>query len=537
MARFSIFRAAATTGGATLASRLTGFVRDVMIAAALGAGPLADVFVIAFRLPNLFRRLFAEGAFSAAFVPIFAARLEGDAKSDVKSDAKGGLAAARQLSAEVLAVLLFSLLVFTAFAEWAMPWFVLALAQGFSANPEKFDLAVTYARITFPYLVFMSLMALYAAMLNATGRFAAAAFAPVLLNLVMISALVLSALTGGDNLQVLIWAVLVAGLLQLIVVWQAARRAGLGVPLLRPRLTPDVKRVLVLTVPGVLAAGISQINLLVGTNIASGQESAAAWLYYADRLYQLPLGVIGVALSVALLPDLARRLRAGDHDGARNSQNRGLEVALLMTLPASIGLFLLAEPILAVLFERGAFTAADSSAAALALMAFAPGLPAFVLIKVLQPSFFARENTRTPFIYGAWGVAANITVSLIFFPIYGHVAIAAATSLAGWLTFLLMAVKLGGDGWHADRRLVQTGLGIVLASAVMAVALLFAPIPDNLPAGSPALAGWLGVQVVGGAVVFLLVAVLSGGLHPAFRRQITQRLAKRSDKRHNAEDD
>lgn len=505
MKRFSIIRAAATTGAATLMSRILGFLRDVMIAASLGAGPLADIFVVAFRLPNLFRRLFAEGAFNAAFVPVFAKSMEAD-----------GVDAARKLSAEVLAVLLAGLLVFTLIAEWYMPYLVDALAGGFRATPEKFDLAVTYSRITFPYLIFMSLLSLYAAMLNASGRFAVAAFAPVLLNVVLICALVLAAMTGRDSLASLIWGVAIAGAVQFLMVWYAVQRAGLGIGLQRPRLTKGVKRVLTLGVPGLLAAGVGQINLLVGTNIASAQNGAASWLYYADRLYQLPLGVIGIALSVALLPDLARRLRAGDEVGARNSQNRSLQIALLFSLPCAVGLYLLAGPVMAVLFQRGAFTAADTAAAGVALMAFAPGLPAFIGVKVLQPSFFAREDTLNPFIYGALGVVANIAISLTFFPIYGHVAIAAATSIAGWLTLIAMTVHLLISGWRPDKALVTGTLAILFSAALMGAALFLSPfIPsedatNQAASASLSLVFWLGVHIIAGIMIFTLSGLLTG---------------------------
>ena len=503
MKRFSIIKAAATAGVATLMSRILGFLRDVMIAASLGAGPLADIFVVAFRLPNLFRRLFAEGAFNAAFVPVFAKRMEAE-----------GVDAARKLSAEVLAVLLAGLIVFTLLAEWYMPYLVHALAGGFRATPEKFDLAVTYSRITFPYLVFMSLLSLYAAMLNASGRFAVAAFAPVLLNVVLIGALVLAAMTGRDSLAYLIWGVAIAGVVQFLMVWFAVKQAGLGIGLQRPRLTEDVKRVLTLGIPGVLAAGVGQINLLVGTNIASAQNGAASWLYYADRLYQLPLGVIGIALSVALLPDLSRRLKAGDEAGARNSQNRSLQIAILFSIPCAVGLYLLADPVIAVLFQRGAFSAADTTATGVALMGFAIGLPAFIGIKVLQPSFFARENTFYPFIYGALGVVANIAISLTFFPIYGHVAIAIATSIAGWLTLVTMSVHLFISGWRPDRALVFGTLAILFSAVLMAVVLYnspFAP-PEGEPNQTVSLALWLGGHILAGTVLFLFSALVTGAL-------------------------
>ncbi len=454
--RVSILRAASITGSATLLSRLFGFVRDIMIAASLGAGPLADIFVVAFRLPNLFRRLFAEGAFNAAFIPIFTKRLE-----------SAGVSSARLMAGEVISVLLCALLMFTALAEIFMPVFVYALASGFENEPEKFNQTVYYARITFPYLTFMSLMAVFAAMLNATGRFAVAALAPVLLNIVLIAALLLAWGNQKLSLDYLIWGVALAGFMQLSLLWWSARRVGLIVSITKPRLSLDVKRVLILGVPGVLAAGVAQINLLVGTNIASAQQGAAAWLYYADRLYQLPLGVIGVALSVALLPDISRRLREGDKQGAVNSQNKGLIYGLFLTLPASLGLYALAEPIMSVLFERGSFSATDTQAAALALMGFAPGLLAFVLVKILQPSFFAQEDTRTPLIYACLGVATNITLSLIYFPVYGHVAIAVATSIAGGVTLLAMVVHLGVMGWRVDGMFMRRFSTIAFASFVM----------------------------------------------------------------------
>ena len=480
-----------------MVSRLLGFVRDIMIAAALGAGPLADIFVVAFRLPNLFRRLFAEGAFSAAFVPLFAKRLEGE-----------GVDGARQMAGEVFSALSFVLLVFTAVAEMFMPVLVYLLAGGFEADSDKFSQTVHYARITFPYLGFMSLMALFAAMLNATGRFALAGLVPVLLNVVLIAALVLA--WGDDRLSLdyLIWGVALAGFLQLAAIWAGAWRVGLPLALVRPRLSPDVRRVFVLGVPGVLAAGVTQINLLVGTNIASAQPGAAAWLYYADRLYQLPLGVIGVALSVALLPDISRRLRAGDKGGAVASQNNGLAYGLLLTAPASLGLYALAEPIMSVLFERGSFSAADTRAAALALMGFAPGLPAFVLVKILQPSFFSREDTKTPLLYAALGVGVNISLSLLYFPVYGHVAIAVATSIAGWVSLLAMAVHLSLTGWRVDRLFVLRGLVILLGCGAMGAYLGLVASPPA--SGLTGLAGWLAVHVTGAAgLYFVALAGLS----------------------------
>ncbi len=501
---------AASIGGATVISRITGLLRDIMIAAALGAGPLADIFVVAFRLPNLFRRLFAEGAFSAAFVPLYTRRLEAD-----------GETAARQFAAKVLSVLLAALLTFTAAAQIFMPALVMAIAQGFTQDPAQFDLAVYHARITFPYLVFMSLLAFYAAILNARGSFFAPAFAPVLLNVVLIASLVAAAVLDAMPLGFLIWGVALAGGVQLLWVVIAAARRGITVPLVRPQLDGDVRKLWRLAVPGILAAGIGQINLLIGTSIATAQSGAASWLYYADRLYQLPMGVIGVALSVALLPSLARDLAAGDDAKASASQSQAVFFAMVLTIPASAGLFVLSEPLVQLFFERGAFAAADRSATALAVRAFCFGLPAFVLIKIVQPAFFAREDTRAPLIDGACGVALNIVLSLALFDSLGHLAIALATSAAGWLTLGLMLIRIYARGyWRFERALVLHLAGQLVAALVMAVALYYAQVYLPPPAGL----GALFIHVLGlvglGAVVYGLLAMRFGGARPADLRRL-----------------
>lgn len=505
---------AALVGSATMASRLTGFIRDIFLAALMGAGPLAEIFVIAFRLPNLFRRLFAEGAFNAAFVPLFSERM-----------AQKGESAALAFAGQIFSVLLAALAVFTLLAEIFMPALVLALAQGFAGDDEKFALAVHYARISFPYLIFMSLMALFAAMLNAVNRFFAAAFAPILLNLVLIGAMALAVLDGvptGDArlLDYVIYAVVLAGLAQFLFVFMAARRAALRVSLSQPALSADVKKVWRLAVPGILAAGIGQINLLVGTSIATGQAGAAAWLYYADRLYQLPMGVIGVALSVALLPALARHLANRETAAAHGAQDMAVLAGFGLTVPAAVGLAVLALPIVTLLFERGAFSAVDSALTAQLIAVFSCGLPAFVLVKALQPSFFARQDTRGPLIDGAIGVGVNITLSLALFPSYGAPAIAFATVMAGWVTVTLMLWRMARRGiYHLSMPLLRRLAAQFVAAALMGWALYEAArsVPPPLtPADSvSALAVWLVVFIAGGALVYGLAVIALGGLRRA----------------------
>jgi hypothetical protein len=330
-----LLRSFATVGGYTAISRVLGFLRDILIADQLGTGPIADVFFVAFRLPNLFRRLFGEGAFNAAFVPLFARRLEQD-----------GEAAAKAFGEQALAVLLTGLLGFTAAAMAAMPWLMYLLAPGFAADPEKFDLAVQLSRITFPYLLFLSLVALFSGILNALYRFAAAAAAPILLNIFAIAALVAVVPLTGRPGHVLAWTVAAAGAGQFLLLAIAAARAGMALRLPRPRITPAIRRLFRLMIPGVLSAGALQINIVVGTIIASLQAGAVSYLYYADRIYQLPLGMIGIAIGVVLLPDLSRKLRGGDQDAANTTMNRGLELALFLTVPAAVALIVIPLPII-----------------------------------------------------------------------------------------------------------------------------------------------------------------------------------------------
>ncbi len=455
----SLMRSAALVRGMTIISRILGFVRDVLIASVLGTGLVADAFFVAFRFPNLFRRLFAEGAFNSAFVPLFAKRLDGENHEE-----------ARRFGEEVLSVLTFTLIVFTLIAEISMPLLVYLLAPGFTDNPEKYDLAIILTRIAFPYLLFMSLVAFLSGVLNSLGRFAAAAAAPILLNIVLISVLLFAAFVSKEGQQyaghMLVWGVAFAGFLQWFMLVIAAKRAGMGFKLRRPRLTPGVKRLIALGIPGVIAGGITQINILIGTIIASMQDSAVSFLYYADRIYQLPLGVIGIAIGVVLLPEISRQLRSGKNGAADQSQNRALEFSMLLTLPAAVALAVIPQPILMVLFERGAFTHEATVATASALTAFAIGLPAFVLNKIFSPGYFAREDTKTPMHYAGVAVAVNIAASLALFPYFQHVGIAIATSLAGWINVVLLGTTLYRRGhFHADKRL-KTRLGIYALSAL-----------------------------------------------------------------------
>ena len=474
----NLLRATLTVGSLTMVSRVLGFVRDVLMGYFVGAGPVADAFVVAFRFPNLFRRFFAEGAFNSAFVPLFSKRLEGE-----------GEEAARDFASEALSALVFVLLILSLLAIVFMPWLMLLLAGGFNipdgSSPDfalqeaftrlaagevtdKYALTVELTRIAFPYLFFMSLVALMAGILNSVRRFMLAALAPTLLNIVLICMLTIFLPYFPTAGHALVWGVFIAGVLQLAVLIWGVRRSGLLPRLHLPRWSPDMRRLVMLGIPGVVAGGITQINLVIGSMIASFQEGAAAMLFYADRIYQLPLGLIGVAMGVVLLPDLSRRLRAGDEGGAAWTQNRALELSMFLTLPAAVALAIAPDEIVGILFERGAFDTAATQGTAAALFAFAFGLPAFVLIKVFQPGFFAREDTATPMWFAAVNTVVNTAGSLILFQAMGFVGIAIATSAAAWLNALLLAGRLWQLGHLSmDARVVSRLPRLFLAALLM----------------------------------------------------------------------
>jgi len=452
-----------TVGIWTLLSRVLGFVRDIMIAAYLGTGPVAEAFLVAFSLPNLFRRFFAEGAFNMAFVPMFSKKLEGgDDAQKFAQDAFVGLAGI--------------LTIFTVIGIILMPALVTMMASGYIGS-ERFDLAVYYCRIAFPYILFISLSALLSGVLNATGRFAAAAAAPVLLNIIFVAALLIGAVFGGQEPaqigSALAYAVPVAGIAQMALVWIAAKRAGFTLRPGWPKLTPDLKRLAIIAAPAALAGGVVQINLLVGRQVASFFDGAVAWLNYADRLYQLPLGVVGIAIGVVLLPDLSRRLRSGDEAGGKDAFNRACELSLALTVPAAIALMVIPQPLVSVLYERGAFTAADSVATAIAVAIYGLGLPAFVMQKALQPLFFAREDTKRPFYYALVALALNAALAIGLSPFIGFAAAAVGTTLTGWATVALLwnGSRNMGNAAQFDARFKQRLGRIILASVGMGLIL------------------------------------------------------------------
>jgi putative peptidoglycan lipid II flippase len=415
-------------------------------------------------LPNLFRRLFAEGAFNSAFVPMYARTLEGGGEED-----------ARRFAALVFSGLTLVLVLFSAVAMIFAPWLVTLLAPGYLEDPVKFDLTVQLTLICFPYLAFVSLTAMLGGVLNAHRKFFLAALAPVALNLITVAALLLVSWLQLANTReaavILCASVTVAGLAQVVMVGWGVWRSGWGFKLVRPRWTPDMARLVKLGLPGAIAGGVTQINIVIGTMIASTQASANSYLYFADRIYQLPLGVVGIAIGVVLLPEIARLVQAGRPEIANHQQNRSFEFAMALTLPASVALVVAAGPIIEVLFERGAFTANDTAQTAIVLAIFGFGLPSFVLIKVFSPGFFAREDTRTPMLFGFVSMAVNVVGSAAtwwFAPESVHIGIAAATTLSGWVNAALLYVELRKRGhWTADAGVIRSLPRQIISALVM----------------------------------------------------------------------
>ncbi len=490
-----------TVGFWTLASRVLGFLREILIAAYIGPGPLLDAFVAAFRLPNMFRRFFAEGAFNAAFVPMFSKRVEGD-------DNPQGFA---QDAFNLLATAVLGL---TALGMIFMPALVWATAGGFVGD-ARFDLATGFGRIMFPYILCMSLAALFSGVLNATGRFAAAAAAPVLLNIFTCAALIAAAVMGQNVVEWLVWTIPVAGIAQLALVWTAASRTGISLRPGLPRITPEMKQLVKVALPAALAMGVTQVNLVVGQLAASNYENAVSWLFIADRLYQLPLGVVGIAVGVVLLPDLSRRLRAGDDSGAQDALSRAGEFSLLLTVPSAIAFLAIPMPLVSVLYQRGATGADDVAAIALAVAIYGAGLPAFVLQKVLQPLYFAREDTTSPFRYALAAMVINAVLALGLQPVVGWISPAIGATVAGWgmVVLLWRGTAPMGESARFDARF-RRRMGRILVAALVMGAVLYGTAILMAPLLTAAYWRYLAllVLILIGAVVYFTVGQMIGAL-------------------------
>lgn len=478
-----------SVGGFTAMSRVLGFLRDVITASYIGATMVSDAWYAAFRFPNLGRRVFGEGAFNAAFVPLFGREWNDN-----------GEETATQFANQAFSWLLFilggSMLVIVPL----MRWFILPLTFGFLRPAEfettklwmqselswvwlwemlqhpggtvKFELAVAYSRVMFSYLICMALAAHLSGVLNTLKVFAVPAFAPVLMNIILLLGLlgIIPGLHYTEDKQasgwVLSWCVFAAGFAQVALVYFACLKRGLKIRPVIPRRSPGMKRLLDLMVPGIISASVQQVNLIVGSLIASMQDKAVSYLYYSDRIYQLPLGMIGIAFGVVLLPEITRRLHRNDRDGARRSLSRGIEFSMLITLPAMVAMVAIPQELITVIFQRNQFTPESAMATAAALSAFALGLPGYVLIRVLQPGYFAQENTKAPMRMAIITVGVNIVASLILFPLFRHVGIALATAIAAWVNVAMLWRGLG-DFLHMPAATWSKLARMLLASLLM----------------------------------------------------------------------
>ena len=453
-----------TISGFTFISKILGFIRDILIAAFVGAGVIADVFFVAFKLPNFFRRIFAEGAFSAAFIPIFSLILKKEGKSK-----------ALRFGSEVLSLLFFVLFIVIIIFEFLMPLFVYFLAPGFAHDPVKLDLLIELSRITFPYLFFISLVSLYTGVLNSFNRFAAGAAAPIFLNLTFIVFIFCFEEIFKTKGHMLSWAVFFAGLVQLIFLIFAIFKNDLQIFFVRPKYSNYIKKLFKLIIPGAIGAGVIQINLLIDVILASFLNTGSiSYLYYAERINQLPIALIGVALGTALLPTLSKQISKNEKGKALYTQNRAVEFCLILAIPASIAIFIIAEPIIGSFFERGEFTVNDKILSAKALQAFAVGVPAYVLVKILAPIFFSRQDTATPMKIAIFCVFINFLFNIILMQFYQHVGIAIATAIASWLNCLLLFyILLKSKEFVFDKLLKENFKKILIANIIFAILVFY----------------------------------------------------------------
>ena len=527
----NLLKATGTIGGLTLVSRVLGMVRDMLMARYVGAGLASDAFLIAWRLPNLFRALFAEGAFAAVFVPLFNRTM---AEAD-EVEPGSGLPAAIAFAGQILSFLFPFLLVFTLAMMAATAPIVWAMTGGFpDGGPEKFALAAHLTQITFPYLALISLVSLLGGILNSLGRFWVNAAAPVLLNLCMIGAIVFfRGESQSATAQTQAIAVTVSGLLQLHWLIWSCRRAGVVLRLGWPRLSPDVRKLLWLIGPAAVGQGAIQFNLLVSTSLAARflEQGAVSYLYYADRLNQLPLGLLGIGIGTAILPTLSRQIGSGNAQAASHTQNRALELSYFLSLPAAIALVVSAVPLVRGVFEHGAFLASDTLGTAAALAAFSLGVPAYVLIKVLTPGFYARQDTKTPVRIAVAAMLINFFGNLILIWPLGFVGVALSTAVSAWVNMILLYVMLHRRGsLQLDARLRAKLLRITLAGAAMGLALWgLNPLADpHMARGLVERLVALGVLCGSGALVYGVAALAFGAYSLAELRAQFSRQSKES---------
>ena len=502
----NLYAALGSIGGLTMVSRVVGFVREVVVARVLGASAAADVFTLAFLIPNLFRRLFGEGAFSAGFVPLFSQRLKDD----------GDTSGAQRFAEEVLAVFLPLLLVITAIFMVFMPFFI-GLIVSDDWGHAKTDAAVTMTRITMPYLVFICLVSLVSGVLNSVGRFAAAAFAPALLNVALVLALLLVPEGGEPTVRTMCWAVLAGGVAQLALTWANMVKAGVPLKLRAPRITPGVRELFTLVLPATLAGGTYYISQFFYAYFATRlPEGSLLILGQADRLNQLPLALIGSALGVAILPSVSRAIGRSDEAGAGRVQAQAIELGMLLTIPAAVALAVTAGPIATVLFEGGRFTEEDAATTGAVLATLVLGLPAYVLIKILSPGFYARRDMKTPVAIAVVTLIGSVLLNFVLVPRLGIVALPLSTAIGAWTNALVLAGLLHSrghfqvPGWLASRLVRQIIAGAAMGAALWAVQ---AALADRFAGSTGDRLVGLGALVGAGGIVYFAVAWVIGAMN------------------------
>ena len=500
-----ILKSITTVGFFTMGSRIFGYFRDMLMAALLGAGPITDAMVVAIKLPSLFRRLLAEGAFNAAFVPMFSGIY-----------ATSGHDESKTMAEEVLSFLIMVLIGLVIIAEIFIPWLMPVFVPGFKATPDRLALAISFARITFPFILFISITALYSGILNSLDKFAAVAASPMMGNIFIIGLVVFLSPVINDSGSLFAFAIFGCGIIQLLWVMLPCNKIGFKLSLRLPRLTPSVKKLLMLIAPVALGSGVHQINVLIGTAIASVLSvGSISYLYYAERLNQLPLSVIGTAMGTVLLPMLSKQLQTGNKLDAQKTQNDGIQLAMILTMPAMVGLISLSLPIIKGLYQHGAFSVKESEMTAHALMMYATGLPAYILMKIFNTCFYAQKDTKTPLKAALLSVVVDIVLSIVFikFCNMGHIGIALATSLAAWVN----AIFLGSLLWKQDFFIIDDQLRrfmpkLVISSVVTMVYL------ETIQRYSPNCFGtekWgnllhMSFLVISGLVVYVITAKKTG---------------------------
>jgi len=447
----------------TFLSRIFGFLRDILIANFLGAGFLADIFFVAFRFPNTFRRIFSEGALNSAFVPIYSKLVLGTEKNE-----------SGKFAGNIISILTLSTLLIVILVEIFMPSFLQLIAPGFVSDEEKFSQLVNTSRIIFPFLVFISISSIYSSILNANGKFALSAALPIVLNIILCLTLILSYYFSNNFLEFLSWGVLIAGILQILFLLFSIRSNKIIIIFTR-KISHSVKSFFRLFFPSFFSSGLLQINILIGTIIASYESGAVSYLYYADRIYQLPLALVGIALGISLLPSISKKIKENSLSAVQTTIEKTIKFALMFTIPASVGLYFIPEIIVQVLFERGEFNSFATSETSMALRMFSLGLVAFVLVKILTPIFFAYENAKLPLIISFFNLIINTTLSIIFFYHIGFIGIALATSIAAWLNVLVLYIFLSRRKYfNLSKAIVCPIFVVICASAVLSFYLVWA---------------------------------------------------------------